>query len=272
MRPLRKARPTVLRFCSLASSSAGNATLIEAFDGLHHTHLLVDCGLNWRQLQQRLTRAGCTPEQLCAIFITHEHSDHIGHAPAIALRLGIPLLMSAGTWHAVSATLDTDVRPQLRVQLLRDGDSLALQGLSLHPFTVPHDAREPLQLRCSDGQRHLGILTDLGHVTPHALQQLAGCHALVLESNHCPDLLAQSRYPPFLRQRVGGPHGHLSNPQAAHALQTLHHPQLHTVMGAHLSEQNNHPDLVRHSFAQALHCSPQDVLLSSRAGLDWLST
>lgn len=261
----------MLRFCSLASGSAGNATLIEAGDGPRRTRLLVDCGLSWHSLQQRLHRIGCEPASLSAIFITHEHSDHIGTAPAIARRLGIPLILSAGTWQAASAKLNPAEREHTPVRLVRDGQALALDALSLHPFTVPHDAREPLQLHCTDGNRRLGLLTDLGHITPYALGQLSGCHALMLESNHCPDLLAQSRYPLFLRQRVGGPLGHLSNPQAAQALRALRHPQLHTVLGAHLSEQNNRPELVRHSFAQALDCSPQDVLLGSREGGAWLS-
>ena len=124
---------------------------------------------------------------------------------------------------------------------------------------------------CTDGDRRLGILTDLGHVTAHVLEQLAGCHALLLESNHCPELLARSHYPPFLKQRVGGAHGHLSNAQAQAALAQLRHAHLNTVVGAHLSEHNNRPDLVRAGFAAALDCAAGDVLLSNRHGLDWLS-
>ncbi len=256
----------MLRFCSLASGSSGNATLVEAFDGLHRTRVLIDCGLGWRQLDQRLARAGLSAADLDAIFLTHEHGDHVGCALAVAARFGTPLWASAGTFAALRAA---ELPPS--VQLARDGQPLAIGGLQLRPFTVPHDAQEPLQLSCSDGDRVLGLLTDLGHVTPHVLRQLAGCHALMLESNHCPELLARSHYPPFLKRRVGGQHGHLSNAQAADALAALRHPRLRTVVGAHLSERNNRPALVGQALAGALGCGADEVLLASRAGLDWLT-
>ncbi len=256
----------MLRFRSLASGSSGNATLVEAFDGLQRTRVLLDCGLGWRQLDERLARAGLAPSELDAIFITHEHGDHVGCALMVAARFGTPLWASAGTFAALRSS---ELPPSLHVA--RDGQVLAIGGLQIRPFTVPHDANEPLQLSCSDGDRVLGLLTDLGHVTSHVLRQLAGCHALMLESNHCPDLLARSAYPPFLKRRVGGAHGHLSNAQAADALARLHHPRLRTVVGAHLSERNNRPELVSQALAAALDCHPDEVLLTSRTGRDWLT-
>ncbi|HRL31073.1 MAG TPA: MBL fold metallo-hydrolase, partial [Ottowia sp.] len=187
----------MLRFRSLASGSSGNATLIEGSDGLHRTRVLVDCGLGLRQLIARLAVEGIGPADLDGIFITHEHGDHIGCAPMLVARYGVPLWTSAGTaQYAAFAGLES------ALNLVRDGQVFAIGGLQLHPFTVPHDAREPLQLRCTDGDRVLGLMTDIGHVTGHALAALAGCHALVLESNHDVELLAQSRYPDFLKRRV----------------------------------------------------------------------
>ncbi|HRN74616.1 MBL fold metallo-hydrolase [Ottowia sp.] len=257
----------MLRFRSLASGSSGNATLVEAFDGLHHTRVLIDCGLGGRQLDERLARAGVSPSELDGIFITHEHGDHVGCAVKVAARFGIPLCLSAGTLAALSLT----ALPPLTLHLASDGQTLEIRGLQITPFTVPHDAREPLQLRCSDGDRVLGILTDAGHVTPHALENLAGAHALMLESNHDSELLAGSSYPPFLKRRVAGSHGHLSNVQAAAALAALHHGALRTVVGAHLSERNNRPALARAALAGALACGIDDILLTSRAGIDWLT-
>lgn len=256
----------MLRFCSLASGSSGNATLVEAFDGVHRTRILIDCGLGTRQLDERLAHAGLRASELDAIFITHEHGDHIGSALTVAGRHGIPLWMSAGTLAGVPRA--ASMPP---VQFASDGQTLVIRGLRIQPFTVPHDTREPLQLSCTDGDRRLGILTDLGHVTAHVLAHLAGCHALMLESNHCPDMLARSRYPNFLKARVGGAHGHLSNAQAAQALAALRHDGLRTVVGAHLSERNNLPELVRSGFAAVLGCAASEVLLSSRRGLGWLS-
>ena len=255
----------MLRFRSLASGSSGNATLIEGSDGLHRTRVLVDCGLGLRQLIARLAVEGIGPADLDGIFITHEHGDHIGCAPMLVARYGVPLWTSAGTaQYAAFAGLES------ALNLVRDGQVFAIDGLQLHPFTVPHDAREPLQLRCTDGDRVLGLMTDIGHVTGHALAALAGCHALVLESNHDVELLAQSRYPDFLKRRVGGQHGHLSNVQAAAALGALHHDRLNTVVAAHLSERNNRPELVSRAFAAVLGCGEADVLLAERHGRGWL--
>ena len=255
----------MLRFRSLASGSSGNATLIEGSDGLHRTRVLVDCGLGLRQLIARLAVEGIGPADLDGIFITHEHGDHIGCAPMLVARYGVPLWTSAGTaQYAAFAGLES------ALNLVRDGQVFAIGGLQLHPFTVPHDAREPLQLRCTDGDRVLGLMTDIGHVTGHALAALAGCHALVLESHHDVELLAQSRYPDFLKRRVGGQHGHLSNVQAAAALGALHHDRLNTVVAAHLSERNNRPELVSRAFAAVLGCGEADVLLAERQGRGWL--
>ena len=255
----------MLRFRSLASGSSGNATLIEGSDGLHRTRVLVDCGLGLRQLIARLAVEGIGPADLDGIFITHEHGDHIGCAPMLVARYGVPLWTSAGTaQYAAFAGLES------ALNLVRDGQVFAIGGLQLHPFTVPHDAREPLQLRCTDGDRVLGLMTDIGHVTGHALAALAGCHALVLESNHDVELLAQSRYPDFVKRRVGGQHGHLGNVQAAAALGALHHDRLNTVVAAHLSERNNRPELVSRAFAAVLGCGEADVLLAERHGRGWL--
>ena len=257
----------MLRFRSLASGSSGNATLIEGSDGLHRTRVLVDCGLGLRQLIARLAVEGIGPADLDGIFITHEHGDHIGCAPMLVARYGVPLWTSAGTaQYAAFAGLES------ARNLVRDGQVFAIGGLQLHPFTVPHDAREPLQLRCTDGDRVLGLMTDIGHVTGHALAALAGCHALVLESNHDPDLLAASGYPAFLQRRISGNLGHLANDAAAGIAQQLRHPGLRQVVAAHLSRQNNRPDLAQAALAQALGCSAQDIAVAHpQDGTDWIT-
>ncbi len=256
----------MLRFRSLGSGSSGNATVVEARSGQHVTRLLVDCGLGLRQLDLRLARAGLQAGDLDAVFITHEHGDHIGSAHQLALRQRIPVWMSHGTYEGVGSP-DFDGL----LHLACDGVAISVGDLCATPFTVPHDAREPLQLRCSDGANSLGILTDLGHATPHVLQQLALCQALLLECNHDVDLLSGSVYPPFLKRRVGGKWGHLSNVDAAQIARDLQHPGLSTVVAAHLSRQNNQPALARAALATALACSESDIGVADQAmGTDWL--
>ena len=256
----------MLRFRSLGSGSTGNATLIEAGSGGHTTRLLIDCGFGLRHLEARLARAGLAPADITAIFITHEHGDHIGCAHAFSRRHDVAVWMSEGTWLA-SGARDYEGR----VFFARDSEAIAIGELQLRPFTVPHDAREPLQLRCSDGARHLGILTDLGHATPHVIAQLAGLDALLLEFNHDSELLAGSSYPPFLKQRVGGRWGHLSNDAAAGIAAALSHASLRHLVAAHLSEQNNRPEIVRTIMAQVLGAHADEMLTANAAeGTPWL--
>jgi len=256
----------MLRFCSLGSGSTGNATLVEATSGGRTTRLMIDCGFGVRQLDVRLAGAGLQASDLDAIFITHEHGDHIGCAHSVSVRHRIPVWMSEGTWLATGAR-DFDGR----LNFARDGVSIDLGGLNIEPFTVPHDAREPLQLTCGDGARRLGILTDLGHATPYVLARLIGLNALLLESNHDSDLLADSGYPAFLKQRVGGQYGHLSNAAAAAIAGAVCHTGLRHVVAAHLSEQNNRPELVRLALSGALNCSAGDIVTANAThGFPWL--
>lgn len=257
----------MLRFRSLGSGSTGNAALVEATTSAGRTtRLLVDCGFGIRQLDRRLAQAGLAAADLDAVFITHEHGDHIGCAHALSLRDRIPVWMSEGTWLATGAPDYAG-----RLHFARDGEAIALDALQLLPFTVPHDAREPLQLRCTDGDRQLGLLTDLGHASAHVMAHLNGLHALLLECNHDPDLLAASRYPPFLKHRVSGKHGHLSNGAAGAIAQAIHHPGLRHVLAAHLSQQNNRPELARAALAQGLGAQESDMLTADATeGSDWL--
>lgn len=255
----------MLRFKSLGSGSGGNSTLVEAC-GLVPFRILIDCGLGIRKLALRLDEAGLRPEDIHAVFITHEHGDHIGCALTLALRHRIPVWMSQGTHSAIGAP---DFEGLLHTA--RDEKAIDLGGLQLMPFTVPHDAREPLQLSCTDGSAKLGILTDLGHATPHVMAHLQACDALLLESNHDTELLSQSVYPAFLKRRVGGDYGHLSNAAAAGIACAANHSGLKHVVAAHLSAQNNRPDLAQDALSNALGCHRSDIVVAGAAsGTPWL--
>lgn len=257
----------MLRFKSLGSGSAGNGTLVEAKTGTHTTRVLVDCGFGSRQLDQRLALSGVPAGHIDAIFITHEHGDHVGCAPQWALQHRIPVWMSQGTYAAIG-------QPELDglLHIARDTVNIDLGALQLHPFTVPHDAREPLQLRCMHGDAQLGILTDLGHATPHVIEQLMGCRAMLLECNHDPDMLEASRYPSFLKRRVAGLYGHLANHAAGEIANRLLAGGLRHVVAAHLSEKNNHPSLALAALAQATSCDTLEFGVADAAqGSDWIT-
>ena len=256
-----------MRFCSLGSGSGGNATVVETTSDASTSRVLIDCGFSARELEARLARAGLRPEDLDAVFVTHEHGDHIGCALALARRYQLPLWMSRGTWRAIGEP----EAPGL-LQFARDGQAIAIGDLLLNPFTVAHDAQEPLQLRASDGASHLGVKTDEGSITPHLLANLQGCDALLLECNHDRELLALSRYPASLKERIGGRYGHLSNDTAAEILAACMHAGLRHLVAAHLSEQNNRPELARVALARACSAAPQDIVVADPLqGFDWLS-
>jgi phosphoribosyl 1,2-cyclic phosphodiesterase len=257
-----------MRFCSLGSGSAGNALVIESRSGTTASRVLVDCGFSQRELEVRLARVGLAPGELDAVFVTHEHGDHVGCALALSRRHRLPLWTSRGTWRALG-------EPELPAGLLRfarDGEAIVVGDLQLNPFTVPHDALEPLQLSCTDGQRRLGVLTDVGSSTTHLLAQLQGCDALVLECNHDRKMLAQSRYPASLKARIDGPHGHLANDSAAGILEQCHHGGMRHVVAAHLSEQNNHATLAAEALAAACGARASDIVVAdAAAGVGWLA-
>jgi len=240
--------------------------VVEAASGLTTTHILLDCGFSAKEIERRLARLGLRLEQLGAIVITHEHSDHIGSALTLARRCALPIYMSWGTACAVGAdTADIDLR------VLWGGEQAAFGDLAFLPYTVPHDAREPLQFVFTDGVRRLGVLTDAGDFTPHIGAALNGCDALVLECNHDAAMLASSRYPQSLKARIAGQYGHLSNEVAARILATLEHHRLKHVVAAHLSQQNNRPELAQQALAGVLG-TPADAVrvASQQGGIDWL--
>lgn len=160
----------MLRFRSLASGSSGNATLIEAHDGLHPTRVLIDCGLGLRQLQAALAADGLSPTDLDGVFITHEHGDHIGCVTMLAARYRVPIWTSAGTAQSLKLPHDADAP----VHHVGDGQVFAIRGLEFRPFTVPHDAREPLQLCCTDGNRAWGQVLLTNFRNPNGLVSVGG--------------------------------------------------------------------------------------------------
>lgn len=254
----------MIRFAALGSGSRGNAMAVQTA----RTTVLIDCGFGPRELSRRLVRLGLTAEGIDAILVTHEHSDHIGGAAASARRHNIPLYMSHGTR---SAGLGNDNSVAgIDIRLIDSHTAFEIGDFEVQPFPVPHDAREPIQFTLGNGQCRLGMLTDIGVATPHVIDMLSRCDALVLECNHDAQMLAGGNYPFALKQRIAGRFGHLENDEAAGILARLDKNRLQHVLAAHLSEQNNMPALAVAALAAVLGCDPAWIgVADQEEGSEW---
>jgi phosphoribosyl 1,2-cyclic phosphodiesterase len=251
-----------MRFASLGSGSRGNALIVDAGG----TRVLVDCGFSTRTTIDRLLRLSVSPEEIDALLVTHEHGDHVAGVFKFSSRFGIPVYLTHGT-HAAALRGKPCVS---EVHLIDSHAVFSIGALEVRPFPVPHDAREPVQFSFSDGCHRLGVLTDTGMITRHVVDELQRCDALVLECNHDPDMLAVSDYPEVLKRRISGKLGHLDNQQAASLLRSIETDKLQHIVAAHLSEQNNHPQLAAAALAAVLNCSPDWIgVASQESGFDW---
>ena len=251
-----------MRFASLGSGSEGNGLVVEC-DG---TRVLIDCGFSVRDTGARLARLGLVPTDLSAILVTHEHVDHVGGVPAFAARHGIAVWATFGTLAAVSERFEG----MERVYGFDGHESFTIGALAITPIPVPHDAREPVQYVVGDGARRLGVLTDLGVTTPHVEACLSGCDALVLECNHDIDMLEAGSYSWPLKRRIAGRLGHLDNAAAAALLRSIDTSHLVHIIAAHLSRENNTPELARTALCDALACSREWIGIADQAlGFGW---
>lgn len=251
-----------MRFAYLGSGSKGNAALVNAGDTL----LMLDCGFTVKETLLRLERSGVNPQQLTAIVVTHEHSDHISGVGAVARNLNVPVWMTVGTARAAEKRLG-DLPQQ---NFFDPHTAFSIGDIEVKPFPVPHDAFEPAQFVFQSGGKRLGILTDVGSSTSHIEQMLSNCDALALECNHDLKMLQRGPYPQSLKDRVAGRLGHLSNDAAAGLLERIDQSRLQQVVAVHLSETNNSPSLAQAALASALgYGSDRIVVADQDEGLDW---
>jgi len=245
----------------LASGSRGNSAIVES----SQTRILVDAGISCRETFKRMKAAGDDPHALSAILITHEHTDHVSGLLVLARKLKIPVFMTGATHHAWSRALrDADgERPQLeRLELFSSGRSFQVGDIGVTPFTIPHDAADPVGFTFRAEGMKVAIATDLGYMPPSVRDQLRGCDLLVLESNHDVEMLRVGSYPWSVKQRVMSRVGHLSNSALAEFFATDYDGHASYIVLAHLSEENNHPELARREAEKAL--SNRQTVLHNR--------
>jgi phosphoribosyl 1,2-cyclic phosphodiesterase len=232
-----------MRVCILGSGSKGNCTYIESPEA----RILIDAGLSAREIDRRLRLIGRSPTALDGVLISHEHHDHIQGVGALARRYKLPVYANPATWQQAQPV----VGPVEEWREITTGTQFALKDLVVEPFSLPHDADDPVAFRLTWRRRSVAVVTDLGYSSQLVRERLRGCHLLVLEANHDAAMLKAGPYPWPLKQRIAGKSGHLSNLQSSQLLCDVLHDELEHVVLAHLSEINNHPDLARQT-AQAI--------------------
>ena len=236
-----------LAVCVLASGSKGNATYISDGD----TAILVDAGLSGSEIERRLHSRGLSVDTLNAIVVSHEHSDHTRGVGVLSRRYRIPVYMSHGT----HATTGSQIGKPHQVIHFSCGSTFQIGTLTLHPFSISHDAQEPAGFTVNQNGVKIGIATDLGIGTGMVKEHLKHCALLILEANHDPTMLIEGPYPWFLKQRIKGRTGHLSNEDSRKLLGEVQHEHLRFVILAHLSEVNNSPEIARQIVGEALSAS-----------------
>lgn len=228
-----------MRLCSIASGSSGNCIYV----GSDTTHILVDVGISGKRTREGLERLGVKTEELDGIFITHEHADHISGLGVMARKYGVPIYGTRGTLKAVRNTSQIGKIDDSLLQEIEADTKIIVKDLTLNPMRTSHDAAEPVAYRISHGKQKLGIITDLGCYNDYTVESLQGMNALLIEANHDVNMLQVGPYPYYLKKRILGDRGHLSNELSGQLLSRVLNDNMQTIILGHLSKENNLPEL-----------------------------
>lgn len=243
----------MLKFCSLYSGSSGNCLFVSTTN----TKVLIDCGTSCKKICDGLASINSSIEDIDAILVTHEHSDHVQSLGLVSKKFNIPVYANLETWNAMEKqkekmTLDN-------IKLFENDKEFFLNDLTVQPFSTPHDAANPCGFNIHNGKKKLSIATDLGHMDNTIFKQLEHSSFVLLESNYDPEVLKTAKYPFYLKQRIAGPKGHLSNETAGKTISALMKKDLKSVMLGHLSKESNFPELAYQTVAEQLMENNADI-------------
>ncbi|MDE6182158.1 MAG: MBL fold metallo-hydrolase [Eubacteriales bacterium] len=235
-----------IEFTTLASGSSGNCVYI----GTENTKILIDAGLSGSKIENVLKDINIEPDTLDAIFVTHEHSDHIDGIGVLSRRYNLPVYATEGTWSNMPQKVG-EISTRNKKIVYAD-ENIILNDLYLTPFSMPHDAKEPVSYSVHWNNIKISVATDMGHVTKNVIENIRHSDALILESNHDVTMLKNGAYPYYLKERVLGKYGHISNETSAKLLACVMNNKLKNVFLAHISKENNTPDLAYLTFKNTL--------------------
>ena len=251
-----------MKFASLGSGSKGNATIIDT----EHGCLMIDCGFSIKETARRLERVGKSPQDISAILVTHEHSDHWKGVLPFASKFSIDVYATAGCYRAVNVSPSTSKL----LKVICSHSEFMINNVHVLPIPVPHDANEPVQYILSYDQYRLGILTDVGNITPYIIEQYNNCTGLLVEANHDVELLQAGAYPKFLKDRVAGQWGHLNNHQTASLLGAINQQSIQKLVIGHISESNNNSSRVKQVIEEVFTDAEKIIYANQNEGFDWM--
>lgn len=236
----------MLKFCSLYSGSSGNSLLVQS----NNTKILIDCGQSAKKIENALTDIDIDISEIDAILVTHEHSDHIQSLGTVSKKYDIPVFANFETWEAMP-NQKIKISPN-NIKMFENDKEFQIGNLQIMPFSTPHDAANPCGYSICNGSKKISIATDLGHIDNNIFSNIKDSKFMLLEANYEPEILKVSRYPYLLKQRIAGPHGHLSNIEAGQTISHLFGKELKEVMLGHLSKENNFPEMAYKTVAEEL--------------------
>lgn len=242
-----------LNFCSFSSGSSGNSYLIWS----PGTALLIDAGISCKSIERGMAEFNLLPENLSGIFITHEHTDHVKSLRTLIKKAeGVPVYSSPGTLNTIINKIQPSLIDDIIVPVVCETGPFMINEIKITPFRLSHDAKEPLGYSFYDGEKQISVVTDTGVVTEEMFEAIKESDTLIIEANHDKNVLLMGRYPYILKQRIVGPQGHLSNEDAASCLSEIlkarKNPGTPTFLLAHLSLENNTPDLAENTIKNYL--------------------
>lgn len=238
---------------SLNSGSNANCYYV----GNHTEAVLIDAGLSCRETEKRMRQLGLAMEKVKAIFVSHEHSDHITGLPGISKKFQLPVYITEATHENSRIPVDLHL-----IVSFRHAKPVMIGSLAVLPFRKSHDAKDPHSFMISSNHVNVGVITDIGYACKQVIKYFSQCHAVFLESNYCDKMLANGNYPYYLQQRISGDEGHLSNTQALELFLQYKSPALRLLILSHLSKNNNSPELVQELFSR--HAGDTTIVVASR--------
>lgn len=236
----------MLKFCSLYSGSSGNSLFVQS----NNTKILIDCGTSAKKIETALDNIDIDITDIDAILVTHEHSDHIQGLGTISKKHDIPVFANCETWEAMEN--QRNKMTSNNIKTFENNTEFHIGNLQIVPFSTPHDAVNPCGFSICSGTKKISIATDLGHIDENIFSNIKDSKFMLLEANYEPEILKVSNYPYSLKQRIAGPHGHLSNIDAGQTISTLFGKELKEVMLGHLSKENNFPEMAYKTVTEEL--------------------